>query len=541
MQRFTCWTPLVFVALLLGACGRQPTADLFLENDSLETAIGLLPSIDSSYGGGDPARLEEQRGVALVEPERALYARDAGGAWRVWSDDRIRFEIPDDPLLVVTPVTPGEARLLRVVGSVMGTTDHRFERAYRITVGDDLPYGLVLVSENEWFDEGICLCGPISWQAFYHGDGNLLEFSLLPDGAIKKVQAINGKYRAILFEWTHSVLTREAYARIAASLRLVEPSLRSPEEWYGITRERRGTVAGYGWLRTGMGRSQIQALLGEPDRAEKAGLVYRHEERSPDGSGWYENRKLALVDGTLSRFDVDWQEEGDLRALDGSVAWALEIAERAENDGPKPTRAEIDAVFSEFTRQGPQATDLWNSWCRALNSLHGEGHTSEEVLPIIEARFLEPGLNGHYAAHLLSKYRSQKLGVLSKKRIEFLMGNQARSDQRSSELSNLFTYLADDEDAPDWVRKGISHENAEVRLAAAWKVHRLQGSEATAAVRTLLADSDHWVRSATASRAKRVCGRDDLPWLEEAHERETEDRIRKELGEAIQLIRSEQQ
>jgi hypothetical protein len=524
--------------LLLGACDRPPMADLFSENDPLETAIGLLPAIDSPYGGGDPARLEEQIGRPLNEADRALYARDAGGTWRVWSDDRIRFEIPDDPRLVVTPVSPGEAALLRVVGSVMGTTDHRFERAYRITVGDELPYGLVLVSENDWFDEGICLCGPVVWQAFLASDGNLLEFSLLPDGAIKKVQAINGRHRAILFEWTHSVLTREAYARLATSLRLVEASPRSREEWHRLTVERRGDTAGFGWLRAGMDRSQIEALLGEPDRVEKAGLVYRQEERSPDGSGWFEERKLALAGGRLSRFDEGWLKEDELPPLEGSVAWAIEVAERSGRDGPKPSREEIDRVFAEFVSQGPRATEQWNSWCQAIHTLHEEGHASEDVLPLVEARFLEPGLNGHYAAHLLSDYGSAKLKDLVPKRIEFLLGDQAGPGQRGSELSNLFTFLGEDVGLADWIRKGIEHGDAEVRRAAAWKVHRLPEGEASGAVRVLLADSDHWVRNAAISRAKRVCVPEDLPWLEQARDKETEERIREEIDEAIAALRS---
>lgn len=527
------------VALFLGACGRPPVADLFSENDPLEMAIGFLPAIDSPFGGGDPARLEDQIGRPLDEADRALYARDAGGTWRVWSDDRIGFEIPDDPRLVVTPVSPGEAAVLRVVGSVMGTTDHRFERAYRITVGDELPYGLVLVSENEWFDEGICLCGPVVWQAFLASEGNLLEFSLLPDGAIKKVQAINGRHRAILFEWTHSVLTREAYARLASSLRLVEPSPRSPEEWYRLTVERRGEAAGFGWLRAGIDRSQIVALLGEPDRVEKAGLVYRHEERSPDGSGWFEERKLALAGGRLSRFDEDWLKEDELPPLEGSAAWAIEVAERSGRDGPKPSRDEIDRVFAEFLKQGPQATEQWNSWCQAIHALHEEGHVSEDVLPLVEARFLEPGLNGHYAAHLLSDYGSSRLKDLADQRIEFLLGDQASPGQRGSELSNLFTFLGDDAGLADWIRKGIEHGDAEVRRAAAWKVHRLPEGEASGAVRVLLADSDHWVRSASVSRAGRVCVPEDLPWLEEARDKETEESLRKEIDGVIAALRSD--
>jgi hypothetical protein len=529
-------------ALALGACGSpdEPAkpigvSDLVGEGDSLEDVLGLLALGESGYGGGGPAALAEQ-GAALSDRELALFSRTAEGPWREWSDELVRFEVPDDPLVVVTRVTPAQAALLRVVGSFVGTTDHRFERAYRITVGEEIPYGLVLVSKNEWFDEGICFCGPVVRKAFRCADGNLLEFSQLPDGGVKKVQAINGTHRAILFEWTHSALTREAYSRIAASLRLVEPSTRSAADWHALTRERRGIEAGFGWLRPGMDRREVIALLGEPDRTEAGRLVYVREERWDGGWGAFETRKLTFHGERLAPLEEDWLEEGELPALEGSVAWALEVAERAKKEEEKPSPEEIDRVFAEFARQGPHAKEQWNFWCRAVYELRKHGHSSETVLPLVEARFLEPDLEGHYAAHLLSNYESAQLQPLAKRRIGFLIGESASSEQRSSELSNLYGFLDDEAEALDLIRKGIDHGDAEPRRAAAWMIHRLAKPEARDAVRALLSDPDEFVRSAAASRAGRVCEAEDLFWLEQARENETEERIRKNLDQAIQSV-----
>lgn len=529
-------------ALALGACGSpdEPTkpigvSDLARDGGSLEDALGLLALGESGYGGGGPAALADQ-GLALSEGELALFSRTAVGPWREWSDELVRFEIPDDPLVVVTRVTPAQAALLRVVGSFVGTTDHRFERAYRITVGEEIPYGLVLVSRNEWFDEGICFCGPVVRKTFRCADGNLLEFSQLPDGAVKKVQAINGTHRAILFEWTHSALTREAYSRIAASLRLVEPSARGAADWHALTRERRGKEAGFGWLRLGMDRGEVVALFGEPDRTETDRLVYVREERWDGGWGGFETRTLAFHGGKLAPLEEDWFETGELPALEASVAWALEVAEKAKDDQGKPSPVEIDRVFAEFAGQGPEAKEHWNSWCRAVYELHENGHEFEAVLPLVEARFLEPDLEGHYAAHLLSKYESAQLQPLAKRRIDFLLGESASSEQRSSELSNLYGFLDADAEALDLIRRGVGHDDAEPRRAAAWMIHRLAKPEARDAVRALLSDSDEFVRSAAASRAERVCEAGDLAWLEQARENETEERIRKNLEGAIQSI-----
>jgi hypothetical protein len=525
------------VALALGGCGKPPEiTEIVREGDSLETALGLLSEMEGSTGDRAPEKPSEQDDEGLSEEELAVFSRTAEGPWREWSDERVRFEIPDDPLVVVTRITPGQAALLRVVGSVMGTTDHRFEYAYRITVGDDLPYGLILVSKSDWFDEGICFCGHVVWQAFHAADGNLREFSLLRDGTVKKVQAINGTHRAILFEWTHSALTREAYARIAASLRLIEPSTRSAVDWYDLTREWRGETAGFGWLRLGMEQGEVLALLGEPDRTENGRLVYVREEFAEDGSGWFERKELSFQGGRLVRLGEDWLKEGELPALEGSVAWALEIAEKTNNEGAKPSKMEIDRVFAEFAKQGPEATGQWNFWCRAIYELQGNGHTSGAVLPLVEARFLEPELDGHYAAHLLSGYESAQLQPLVRRRIEFLLGEYASSEQRGSELGNLYTFLDEDTDAPEFVRKGLSHDDAEARCAAAWEVHRLPIPEAREAIMALLSDSDDFVRSAAASQAGRICVAADLDGLRQARENESDERIRETLDKAIRSL-----
>ncbi|RYD47708.1 MAG: hypothetical protein EOP85_04940, partial [Verrucomicrobiaceae bacterium] len=195
------------VLVLLGA-----VCSAALEPATME-AIRLLPPEESLYGAGGISSVEDQAGRKLDDAENRLLSRNADGKWRTFSDNLIEFEIPDDPILKVEPFDAAEKPRLQVVGGHVGTTDTSFDRVYRMTF-NGLPYGMILVSDEKWFDEGGCFCGPVHLVNFVVADGNLLEISQLPDGALKKVQVINGSRRAILFEWTHSAITQEAYARI---------------------------------------------------------------------------------------------------------------------------------------------------------------------------------------------------------------------------------------------------------------------------------------------------------------------------------------
>ena len=124
-------------------------------------------------------------------------------------------------------------------------------------MGQSIPYGLVLVSNETWFDEGICFCGAIALKTFVPAEGTLLELSQLANGEIKKIQVISETHRAILFEWTHSVITQRAYARIGASLRLKPASHRAIDNWIALSKEKRSGEAGTGWLRPGITKADL--------------------------------------------------------------------------------------------------------------------------------------------------------------------------------------------------------------------------------------------------------------------------------------------
>src|SRR5687768_16143879 len=118
-------------------------------------SVGLLPRSKRKEERSMLQYLEKQAGQKLSEEERQVFLRDATGAWKRFSDDLVSFDLPDEPLLRVLAFEPEESPPLEVVGGAVGNTDKSFSKVYRITVGQSIPYGLVFVSDETWFDEGI--------------------------------------------------------------------------------------------------------------------------------------------------------------------------------------------------------------------------------------------------------------------------------------------------------------------------------------------------------------------------------------------------
>lgn len=202
------------------------------------------------------------------------------------------------------------------------------------------------------------MCGPIDLKTFVHSEGNLIELSQLPDGAIKKSQAINGKHRAILFEWTHSAITQEAYARIAASIRFKETSPKSREDWIAFSKGKRGFEAGLGWLVPGITVDEAVAILGKPTKRDENTLTYYREERDEDGGGYGMTQILPFTEGKLVRLAKGWDSYEKLEAPRGSRAWIKDTLHAWSNEDGDPfgdekkkpiekPKEDIDLILSE--------------------------------------------------------------------------------------------------------------------------------------------------------------------------------------------------
>ncbi|MCF6312064.1 MAG: HEAT repeat domain-containing protein [Verrucomicrobiales bacterium] len=505
--------------------------------------LGLLPETNSPYGAAGADYLEEQIGRKLSGEERSLLARDASGKWKTFSDDLVSFDIPDDPLLTVEVFVPKQEPQLQVVGGAVGTTDNSFAKVYRITFGDGVPYGLVLVTDKPWFDEGICLCGPIALKTFAQFDGNIIELSQLPSGAIKKFQAINDSHRAILFEWTHSAITQNAYFRIGASLRLRPSSDRSREEWIAFSKEHRGFDAGLGWLRPGTAVADVIDLLGKPARQSEKDLVYANDERTEDGRGWRSTFTLPISRGHLQRFGAEWSTYKELKAPRGTNAWiedtlrawSDEADELSEGESPSLPAKDVEFILGLFHKKAGASTGSeWGFWCDIIADLARLGIKDKSAAKLVSSRRTEMDLPQFQARWVLELYELPERTKFVQDRLAFLTGDSEGAATYRGECHNLFASLEPKtEVSRNLILRGTTHDSDEVREAAVFFASKLHPEESLTVVRSALSDPKEGVRWYGILNVDDVCTKKDLQWLQKALQAETNERNRKELEEKI--------
>lgn len=508
--------------------------------------IGLLPETDSPYGAGGASHLAEQVGRELTEDELGLLRRDATGKWKEHDDGFLRFELPDDPLFKVESFEPDQKPNLEIVGGAVGSTDNRFQKVYRITFGDGLPYGIIFVSGAEWFDEGICFCGPIDLKTFIHSEGNLIELSQLPDGAIKKSQVINGRHRAILFEWTHSAITQAAYKRIAASMRFKETSPKSREDWIAFSKGKRGFEAGLGWLVPGLTMETALAILGEPTKRDGDTLTYYTEERDEDGGGYGMTRILPFTEGKLVRFAEGWDSYEKLRAPRGSRAWIQDTLRAWSNENGDPfsdekkapiekPQAEIDLILSEFHANAPDAAgDDWDFWCGVLADLKRLEISDRKAVELVEKRSLETDLPHSHTRWILELYESPATQTFVNSRLRLILDYDEGGGPHTGETHNLYASLKrKDPVAESLIREGVSHPNEEIRQTALYFVDKLPKEEARSILKLAMADESSDVRRNAILNVRHVCDKEDIPWLEKVLAQEPTESNRELLAEKI--------
>lgn len=505
--------------------------------------IGLLPETDSPYGAAGIRYLEQQIGRDLTAEERALFEYEAMGKWKTYRDDLISFDLPDSPLLSVESFVPEQSPPLRIVGSAVGTTDNTYQKVYRITAGEDIPYGIVLVTEEPWFDEGICLCGPIDLKTFALLDGNLIEMSQLPGGDVKKFQSLNDSHRAILFEWTHSAIIQSAYFRIGASLRLHPASDRSREEWIELSKLHRAFEAGLGWLRPGTTTDDMVDLLGKPERRSDSEVLFVREERADDGRGGRATYTLPISEGRLIRFDAGWAEYEELEAPRGTHAWIEDTLrawedkseELPEGEAPSLPPEDVKLIFDRFHKQaGGSAGEDWDFWCGAIANLARLGVKNEEAAALAASRFSERDLPQSEARWVMELYELPGWKKLVRDRLGFLMEDSETAISHRNECHNLFASLERGHEASmALIRKGVTHDAEEIRRAAVYFVSKLPSEETLKILRTVLSDQSEGVRRSGILNVDDICTKADLDWLEAALRAETSERNKELLVEQI--------
>ena len=491
--------------------------------------VYLLPINRDGWGAPGPEALGQKSGPLSAE-ELAVFRRTADGPWKSFADDLVSFELPDDPLIHVDVLTPEGHEPIAIVGGAVGTADRSFERAYRLSVGPKrLPWLSIFVRDAEGFDDGICLCGAIVFKKLLVADGTCLEFSLLESGMVKKVQALGAKHRAILMEWTHSVITQEAYARVGASVRLKTPGAATADEW----RERLGKsddeLAPLGWIDPGDSSDRVQKLVGEPLRKEGETWVYVREQRQPQGDGWRTTARVPVPGGVFTSFGAGWKKGEEMEPIRGSVNWAHKLAEASGNK--RISKADLTLAVTAFLEKcDANGGEDWPMWTQALSELFRHGLIDERVVGRVRASFLDLKRKQHHGAWILETSAAKDRAALFEKRAWLILKSDVEPSIVTDELWNLLSFLGSTNPAiKPIVRAALRYPIAQVRHTGVICAKVLPPDEARSSLLFALDDTDDSVRHAAVSSLKDVTKADDLAWLHERLDRETNEQLMNEL------------
>lgn len=512
---------------------------------SVHQVTGLLPDGQLSNGAPGKKYLERQIGRALNEDETSLLDFTADGKWKVFEDDVCRFEIPDHPLLKVSVSKPADNPHLAIVGGAVGDTDNRFDRVYQFTFGEDsIPYGMVFVSAQEWFDEGICFCGRIALKTFCAIDGNLLELSLLPNGNVKKFQAINGENRAILFEWTHSAITQEAYFRIGASLRLVNRSRKSKTAWKDYTQQYRKSNYASGWLRLGMPKAELIDLMGSPDFIGNNILRYEDAYRDEFGGGGRSIQKFTMQDGRLQRFLEDWSTSEPLEPIHGSRAWIGQALDgRRDPDNPfkriesKISEEDLDYIYQLFRDEQKLDNFDYSYWSNTIAALAHKGYMKDEVGEYFRKRSIDHDLDHHQTRWILELYEYPEAEKFATDRLSYILTNDQAANNYHDEVWNLFSSVdLKSKGGKALLLRALSHTQDGIRSDAAYRIGALPEAEAKEVLNLLLRDDSKRVRSNAIHCIDDICDLSDKEWLNDCLKMEEEERNREEFTRKLENL-----
>lgn len=517
-------------------------------------SLGLLPPEDSPYGASGAGGLTRQLGRNLNEDELAVFGQGADGPWRQFSDDLVSFQVPDNKLLEVEPFTREENPQLRIVGGAVGDTDNSFQRVYRITVGPDkIPYGILFVTVADWFDDGICLCGPIVLKTFSYEDGTLLEMSQLPGGDLKKFQILNDTHRGILFEWTHSAIPQETYARIGGSLRFRDASERTLKDWKDLVSIKRGFKGKLGFLRLGMSEENAIGWLGEfQKKHEDESYEFFYDERYDDQSGYRAIFRILFDDGRLVRFRKGWSKSERLLAPQGALSWCREMVSSSngdpfgEDDAEKIDEDTKQIILQSFLKNAVKEEKAhWEDWCQVLCDLADEGCKSEAAIKIVEEKSEVMSLGHSWTYRVLEKYDSTKQASFLLTRIKYFLETSEDAEFRHGEEHNLYVNLNnlawdDDElrpQAEELFRGSLVHRSVSIRAAAFYILDFLPREEAYEFLKKGLSDPSENVRVNAAYDISSLCTLEDSIWLEDVLSLETDKRAKRQIEKEISQLK----
>jgi len=469
--------------------------------------------------------------------------------WKTFSDDDLSFLYPDFPGLTVTAAEQHPPEGTRIYGGPVGTVNRRSSRFY--TIGTkDFTWAVLMLQENPWFDEGICLCGAVSLRVFVPGSDGLRAYDLLESGCLKKMQVLGDGVRVQVFEWTHLPMSHESYLKLTESIALRRnASRRSPEEWLNLAKPHCGRKELMGFLKPGMTELDVVSLLGAPDSREGDTLIYKDADTE---ISWMTTSRIPLTAGRFRSLPKSWRTEAEIPPERGTLRWALKFVNGDPFDDKPLSKAasqDLNLLKEKCLQQLKDCAGAdWNSWIQVANGLYEETGWEESSLgPLIASRFLDKDVVVNFATGLLEELDVSGTQELMAKRIRFtldgavspeIMKDRYLHSSPYGDLHNLLCGLDAGEQRNDFIREALDHPHLAIQSSAYSWLDKLPDDERTleAALKGLENEDEYIRRNSSEELAKRIGTPKNLPELHELLKSEKDEETRANLKTAIKRL-----
>ncbi|MFC4994157.1 hypothetical protein [Rubritalea tangerina] len=298
--------------------------------------------------------------------------------WETYEDELVKIQYPKHPLLELEVRKNNTS--IRVEGGVCTTVDNSFQNAYYLTA-DGATYGVFLLQASDWFDDGVCFCGPMVHHVKRIENSNIVRFSLLPGGAVKKAQILGDKLRLMAFEWTHLACPREVYEEMVERMELKIKSKHTPATLSSELEKRYNFDGPTRLIHVGMTPEQTISLLGKPVKKTAEEITWHgvsNDYRVSFTTVFKENRLTHIKDNSIRALSDT--------AIEGTLTWATDLLEEAQEQDPPTTiaPATLDKI-SEISLAAihPDPSQSW----RALHLLEllaeNHNHSNPQIKQLI--------------------------------------------------------------------------------------------------------------------------------------------------------------
>ncbi len=460
--------------------------------------------------------------------------------WNKFEDEYVSFFYPDTPNIRVEVFKSPNAPA--AMSGALCTSNHKPIRTYWIMHGEHA-YCAILLERTDRFDDGICFCGAIAFNAYRFHNNSLYRFSFLASGETKKIQIRNGNLCAVFLEWTHLPIHQNVYNRIALSLCLKgkpcdrQALMKNLETTYGLS-------SLLGFLETGMSKKYIIDILGSPIKKIDDTLCFHRRYERKDCT-----YRIPLENGRFTGDLSNCVKCRDLPPKRGTSAWIYEmtVCESSDDYDLEPlTTGNIKYIFDRFCELAPgKAHYQWVDLCEAMSALAKNGHTDPRVPGIVRKHLMDCTKWQFGAVDFLKDHAPQDTVELLVKLADKQMACAAEMEPddwaAANALLDLFDILnaigSDHAEYDRLIVKAMTHPHSRYRFEGYLMWNELAPHKAIPLLRAGLQDRCGYVREEAARAFAQETGTiEDLTWLKQRLDEEKNQNVRWLIEDAIERI-----